>query len=355
MDSRVRWNIVSVLSGVGGRVPPGTWRDMKRAVGVIDPSSLEVLKRLERQRDQSRERIDRPGVMIVAQQRDTIGLALDTFDPSRRLRKRALQEWTPSEGDRLKSFLGGLPVQTIEDQVIAKDASFFAGATRTRHTVLGAVFQLDDRQLEVFNVNRHRIEESLGVDLLYFNEMFNAWTMVQYKLMEQRHYRPDVSFDRQLRKMQQFRIDEPDAWQVECGPSSYRLCGDGFYFKLCTRVQLEVLSESLLPGMYLPRQFVEAILDDVSLRGPQGGRVVTFENTGRHLTNTLFTDLVRDGWIGTREVSSLRIGEIVKEALSWKRSVVLARSRPSQVASDLNETLDVLGLDRQAGRGQTDE
>ena len=176
--------------------------------------------------------------------------------------------------------------------------------------------------------------------------MFGAWTMVQYKLMEGRHYRPDAAFDRQLRKMQQFRTDEPDAWQVDWGRSSYRLCGDGFYFKLCTRVQLEVLSESLLPGMYLPRQFVEAILDDVSLRGPQGGRVVTFENTARHLTNTLFVDLVRDGWIGTRGVSSLRIGEIVKEALSWKRSLVLARSRPSRVASDLNETLDVLGLDR---------
>ena len=350
VDSQIRRNIVRVRTGVGGRVPPGTWRDMKRAIGEIDPSSLEALEWLERQRDQSGERIDRPGVMIVAQQRDATGLALDAFDRSKRLRKQILQKWTPPEGNRLTSFLDGLPVRSIEDQAIARDASSFAGATETRPTVTGTVFDLGDRKLEVFNVNRTRIEESLGVDLLYFNEMFDAWTMVQYKLMEncrgESHYRPDAAFDRALEKMQQFRTKEPDTWKVEHGGVSYRLCGDGFYFKLCTRVQLEVLSESLLAGMYLPRQFMEATLGDVSLRGPQDGRVVTYENTARHLTNTLFADLVREGWIGTRRVSSSRIGKIVKEALSEKQSVVLARSRPRHVAADRNETLDVLGLDR---------
>ena len=127
---------------------------------------------------------------------------------------------------------------------------------------------------------------------------------------------------------------------------TYRLCGDGFYFKLCTRVQLEVLSESLLPGMYLPRQLMEATLDDVSLRGPRGGRVVTFKNTARHLTNTLFADLMCEGWIGTRGISSSRIGAIVKEALSGTRAVVLARSRPRHIAADLNQTLEVLDLDK---------
>ena len=352
VGSQIWRNIVRVRSGSGGRVPSGTWRDMKLAIGAIDPSSLEALEELERQRDQSNELIwiDRPGVMVVAQQRDATGLALDAFDRSRDLRKRILRRWAPSaEGNRLTSFLDGLTdVRVIEDQVITRDISAFDGATETRHTVLGKVFQLADRKLEVFNVNRHKIEESLGVDLLYFNETFNAWTMVQYKLMEQSpqgpSYRPDAAFDRELRRMQQFRTSNPDVGHVDHGGVNYRLCGDGFYFKLCTRVQLAVLSGSLLPGMYLPRQFIEAMFADGLLLGPKGGRVVTFENTTRHITNTLFADLVRDGWIGTRGVSSSRIAEIVREALSVNQSVVIARSRPRQAAADPNGTLDALGL-----------
>jgi hypothetical protein len=41
-----------------------------------------------------------------------------------------------------------------------------------------------------------------------------------------------------------FRAGEPDGWQTADGLCSYRLCGDGFYFKLSSRVQLEVLSDS---------------------------------------------------------------------------------------------------------------
>ena len=35
-----------------------------------------------------------------------------------------------------------------------------------------------------------------------------------------------------------------------------------FRFKLCSRMQLEVLSEALLPGMYLPRDYIETLLID---------------------------------------------------------------------------------------------
>ena len=205
-------------------------------------------------------------------------LALDVFDRSGRLRKQTLRSWTPPDGDQLGSCLDGVrSVRMIEDQVIFNDTRVFEGADRVQYTILGSVFDLGGRKLEVFNVNRTRIEESLGVDFLYFNEEFDAWTMVQYKLMEKEReehsevYRPDASFDDELRRMQRFRAEEPDTWQVEQGQSSYRLCGDGFYFKLCPRIRLEVLSDSLAKGIYLPRQLVEAMLEDGSLRGPRGG------------------------------------------------------------------------------------
>jgi len=350
---RILQNVVRARAGVGGKVPPATWEGMKIAVGAIDAASLATLERLERLRDQSRKFINRPGTEVVAQQRDAVGLALDAFDETGQLRKRTLTAWAAPTGNHLTSFLEGLEgVRTIEDQLIARDAAVFPGAGQVRHTVLGAVFGVGDRKLEVFNVNRSAIERSLGVDLLYFNEAFDAWTLIQYKSMERPtgaaerlpFYRPDESFNNELARMKAFRDATPDAWTMSDGLSSYRLCGDGFYFKLCSRVQLEVLSDTLLPGMYLSRQVVEAALIDPATVGERGGRIITFENTKRHISNTLFADLLRDGWIGTRGVSSARIGQIVRDGLVAGRAIVLARSRPSLATANPTETLMVLGL-----------
>jgi len=350
---KIRRNIISARSGVGGRVPPATWVGMKHAVGEIDANSLKALERLERLRDQSRTFIEQPGAGIVAQERDAVGIALDVFDQTGQIRKRTLHGWAAPEGDRLSSFLEGLAgVRTIEDQLIARDTTMFPGAEKVHPTIVGAVFAVGGRKLEVFNVNRTAVESTLGVDLLYWDETFDAWTSVQYKLMErienrgERHavYRPDSAFDAELSRMREFRARTPDSWTIADGRAAYRLCGDGFYFKFCSRVQLEVLSESLLPGMYLPRLLVEATLEDGAARGPRGGRVITFENTQRHISNTVFAELVRDGWLGTRGGSSKQIASIVRAGLTARRAVVIARSRPAGDAANLRATLSALDV-----------
>lgn len=349
----VKGNIISSRSGSGGAVPAGTWQALKEAVGQIDTESLQAVERLERLREQSLERIVRPGTEVVAQQRDAVGLALDVFDQTGKLRKRTLHGWTAPEGEGLTSFLDGLQgVRTIEDHLVARDASTFPGADAVRPTVVGAVFSLGGRKLEVFNVNRTAVEHAIGVDLLYFHERFNAWTMVQYKSMERRDdviehsavYRPDARFDAELERMVAFRRTATDQWQVADGKASYRLSGDGFFFKFCSRVQLEVLSEALLPGMYLAREHIQAILSDPSGLGPRGGRQITFDNTERHLSNTLFAELLRDGWIGTRAIASAQIAQIVRDSLGAERAVVLARARRAGEQANAAQTLTALDL-----------
>ena len=236
--------------------------------------------------------------------------------------------------------------------MIARDASVFPGAGAVQATVVGAVFSSGGRKLEVFNVNRTAVEHALGVDLLYFHEEFDAWTMVQYKSMDHpadapEHsavYRPDARFDAELARMIAFRNATVDRWQIADGKAAYRLSGDGFFFKLCSRVQLEVLSQSLLPGMYLAREHVQAILSDPAARGLRGGRQITFENAGRHLSNTLFAELLRDGWIGTRTLASAQIAQIVRDSLDGDRAVVIARARRPGELADSPQTLASLGL-----------
>ncbi|CAH2900329.1 MAG: hypothetical protein PCALPYG88_4262 [uncultured Paraburkholderia sp.] len=176
--------------------------------------------------------------------------------------------------------------------------------------------------------------------------------MVQYKCMERAKdtpeasavYRPDERFDAELGRMIEFRNTTEDQWQIANGKSTYRLSGDGFFFKLCSRTQLEVLSEALLPGMYLAREHVQAVLADPAALGPRGGRQITFENTARHLSNTLFAELLRDGWIGTRGVSSAQVADIVGTSLSAGRAVVVARARPVGAPANPMGTLAELDL-----------
>jgi hypothetical protein len=353
VGGRSALRIVSARSGVGGRMPPGTWADMKSALGEIRPDALQNINRLELLRDESAAPIERAGAEIVAKEKDAVGLALEIFDQSGGLRKTILRSWVAPEGAELGSFLSGVGgVRTIEDHLIARDSSVFPGAESSRATVVGAVFSIGGRKLEVFNVNRTRIEESIGVDLIYRNDRYNAWTLVQYKSMKRTitngvtsvTYRPDPSFDDELARMNLFRQEYKDAWLVGDGRPSYRLSGDGFFFKLCSRVQLEVMSDTLLPGMYLAREFVQAVLANPATRGPRGGRLITFENTQRHLSNTLFAELVGDGWIGTRGISSNRIARIVHDSFAAGRAIVIARQRPGFESADPNQTLEELGI-----------
>lgn len=345
--------IVSTRSGAGGAIGEPTWKSLKEAIGQLDANSLRVLERLERLKVQSRNLIVRPGVEVVAQQRDALGVALDAFDQTGQLRKRTLQSWAAPEGNVLTSFLDGLPeVRTIEDQLIARDAATFPTADERRLTTVGAVFKVGGRTLEVFNLNRTRVEHATGADLLYFHEQYNAWTLVQYKSMERDDgapdkraiYRPDTTFDSELQRMVDFRQQTPDSWSSADSPDSYRLSGDGFFLKFCSRIQLEVLSDTLLPGMYLPREFMSSVLNDSRSLGERGGRILTFENSGRHLTNTLFSELLREGWIGTRGVSSEKIAQIVRDSLLGNRAVSIARARPLGAIENLNQTLQQIGL-----------
>jgi hypothetical protein len=342
-------NVISSRAGSGGSIPPGTWDELKQAVGQVNADSLQVLQRLEALRDASKSFITRSGAEVVAQQKDAVGLALDAFDQTGQLKKQTLRGWAPTtETSSLSSFLDGIQgVRTIEDQLLARDAATFPDMDGVRHTLVGAVFGVGGRKLEVFNVNRTHIENTLGVDLLYLNDEFQSWTLVQYKVMEGTGtptYRPDQRFDDELDRMNRFRQTVADRWSPSDGKLSFRLNGDGFFFKFLSRVQLEVLSDALLPGMYLPREMVQALLADPESQGTRGGRRITFDTAGRHLNNTSFADLLRDGWIGTRLESSQHISHFVGQSLAGNRSVVIARARQPGSQANREETLASLGL-----------
>lgn len=324
-------------TGRGKRVPSATWNELVKIIKRLRPDQASELDRLFLLRAGAQQKIHSVGAEQVALERDAIGVALDIFDASSELRQRTLRRWVPP-AIPLPPFLKGIEQNHLtEEQMLAHDSKVFpqAEAVPTR---IGATFTIGERTLSVVYLNRTAVEKSLGIDLIYYNHQFDAYTLVQYKRMKKERvkendldawaFRPssDRNFEMEIRRMQKFRKENPDEWTKDRSWKLYRLNGDGFFFKLCPSITLEVLSTDLIRGCYLPREYTESLLLSKETEGPRGGKLLSFENIQRHLNNSEFTNLVRDGWIGTRDHSTSLITELIADALDRERAVVIART-----------------------------
>jgi hypothetical protein len=170
--------------------------------------------------------------------------------------------------------------------------------------VVGAAeFVKEGHKLTIMNVNRHKIEETLGVDLLIYHHTYRSYVLIQYKRMtkdgDSLTYRPvDNSYSSEIQRMESFRklTSEP---KLKC-VSDFRLNNEFFYFKLCPAEIKEPLSTKMIPGMYLPLSYWRLLLSSIETSGRRGGRLFSYDNVKRYINNTLFTDLVQNGWVGSQ-------------------------------------------------------
>jgi hypothetical protein len=311
-----------------GLLGKGTGLRTMETVKQLRPEQADEIGRLERELDRPPMRSG-AAAEIVAMEKDAVGVALDIggFDraPIGELREVDDEEETP--------FLGRLErASLLEDQIINHDAGVFADWDVVRQSVVGAVdFEQDGRRLTVINVNRMAPEHSLGVDLVYYHHTYEAFVLVQYKRMRREEveeqervvYRPDAHHRDQVAHMRRLGTP-PDP----VTPKEYRLSPDGCYFKICNPETLDPYTTALLPGMYLPLELSELLIDSGEIAGPGGGPAFSYDTVERRLSNTLFTELVQAGWIGTRGNVSALLRPIVEFMVETGRSVVLAVGSP---------------------------
>jgi hypothetical protein len=105
--------------------------------------------------------------------------------------------------------------------------------------------------------NRQGLEHQLGADLIYYNETFRSFVLVQYKAME----REDEKHVFRWTTGDQFcdEVARMDALQAvikgaaPCQhPDSFRVHGDPFFFKFCPRTVFDPDDTGLFSGIYLP-------------------------------------------------------------------------------------------------------
>lgn len=345
LNERIQRYFMKVSQGTGGVIPPATWKGLIEAIKAERPALVEDIDRLTSLRRYSGFRLKGEAADILLQEREALGISLDIFSGNNQLRDQVLSEWAPYENTVTEvndfeataklsnmepgrsSFLKGIPQRYLQEESAIQHDLFNWPEMTPLHEAGVSVFEQGNRRLEVHYANRNALEHTLGVDLIYYNERFQLFVLVQYKLMRQEGdlvlYRPDAQLIAELNRMDQFysstRIPVPIQSHEE-----YRLNDDGFMLKLVPSKGLKPASGELIKGMYISREYMHFLLGPNGPKGPQNGPQITFSGAPRYLTNSQFAASIHAGWIGTRGVQSQTLGTMIQKFYESGRAMLVA-------------------------------
>lgn len=332
----------SIEEGIPGHLQSHFRNQTSYGINLFSPKVLKAVKELIKKEFPEVEKIivriekvlqgaelcyQERSVQIIAHEKDSVSLALRIAG----FTDEDLPAW--SQQNDTTPFLAGYENAIIrEDFMSMHDSQVFGEWAKISQYVVGAAkFEKEGHLLTIMNVNRHRIEECLGVDLLMYHHTYKAYVLIQYKRMIRESdsllcYRPiDASYATEISKMRKLQEDVNPSNNTNL--NNYRLNGEFCYFKLCPAEIQEPMSTKMITGMYLPLSYWDMLLSDDSTKGERGGRLVSYNNAQRYLNNTLFIQLFQDGWIGSQIEDTEMITKLIQEALDGKNSVVLANAR----------------------------
>jgi len=321
LPAPLRREVRQATRSVAVELPGPTGDAVVEALVRLRPGIGATVRRLRREDLDDRPVSGSEGEILVLE-RDAVRLAMSIAGVD----AEPLQEWTgssPADG-----FLPNLAYEAHEDVLLAYDAARFAGLTALPSERPDWILFGDGRNhIRVASVNNTPLEQTLGVDLIYRHIEADAFVLVQYKRMTRDgrsrwFYRPDRELDEQLQQMRTIN----DAATTGAGsPATWRLHPNGFVLKLVRQpVVFDPGGDRLLPGLYLPLEYLDELLADPSTLTERRARRLGYDTVDRYLTSDLFVALVRHGWIGTRGVTTGAVALIAEAALGSGRSVMLA-------------------------------
>ena len=306
-----------------GLLPPKTLAAVVDVMTKRNPGIAPRLARFSERRAAALRDLRPAEAQNLAAQKESLGLALDIAG----LSKAELLAWSPPDG-KPATFLEGLPGARVrEDVMLIKDFTTVPGfnAIGGASNVAAMTFenpQNRDQQLTVFVANRLPLEEQTGADLIYYNELYRAFVLVQYKAMERGSDGPEYRWQEGDQFMDEIaRMDTILAELAKCSadtaPDGYRMCSNPFFLKFCSRMVFNPDDKGLFSGIYLPLDLWKRLNASGKLKGPKDGNVLSFSNVGRRLTNSEFITLVANSWVGTTvpQSAELETGRTVVFAL----------------------------------------
>lgn len=308
----------------GGLLPQKTFQEFLGVIEKISPAVSASLSAYSEARNNRIKKLDEKSKSRLAEQKEAVATSMELSGMDR----DELLNWDIAEEGTPSSFLDGLTkVRLREDQMVINDSMVFPGFNLIRDTPFNSVvFESDTSKLTVLITNRQPLEKQLGVDLIYYNETFHAFLMIQYKAMEKEgdeyvfRY-PNPQLNDELRRMntirKQLRKIPPDD-----EADSFRFSSNPFFMKLCPRLVFDPDNSALVKGMYIPLDYWHIISKHNSMKGPKGGMRISYSNARRYLDNTSFSVIASNAWIGTTKSQSKQLELLIRSTLEAGREIV---------------------------------
>lgn len=329
IDMRVARHVRQRLE-TGGLLPPKSLGAFVDRIVELDETVSPRLARYSERRAQALRRLEPRARENLAYQKEALGLALEIAGISR----DDLLAWTPTDASQ-QSFLDGLPgAQVREDAMLLSDFSTVPGFEVVREAThygskVFASEQDRSKRLTVIMANRLPLEQQTGADLIYFNEAYRSFVMVQYKAMEKRddemefRWQEKDQFCDEIKRMETL-LEELKKLPSGEHPDGFRFSDNPFFLKFCPRVVFNPDDKGLFKGIYLPLDLWKRADAAGRFTGPRGGKVLTFQNVGRRINNSEFVGLVAGSWVGTSIEQSAVLSEIVRKVLETGKTVTIA-------------------------------
>jgi hypothetical protein len=340
IPGRLRASVESRFSN-GGLLTSKGFNGVVEALRELDQGSSAILERFSRDRAERMRQLSREARRALAFQKEAVVTALAIAG----LDRYPLQEWTPPDAPGTQSFLDGLPTARLrEDPMVVHDLMNLPGFDLINTLPYNAaVFESDQTRLTVVLANRQPLEQQTGTDLIYYNETFHCFVMVQYKAMEHDNEHgavfrlPNAQLAAEIARMDALlaalRACEPDDSR-----DGFRFNDNPFFLKLCPRLVFNPDDVGLVPGMYLPLDYWKALVRHSTLLGPRGGERITYDNVGRHFDNSSFISLVAKSWVGTTVTQSAVLAAVIRETLEAGKAVAVAVKTDAPAQEELMES-----------------
>lgn len=342
-----RAKILATISN-GGPFTPKQFRALVDAIVASDTELGNLLRRYSTVRAERISALSSEVKRELAYQKEAVTAALTIAGYDR----TPLQSWDPPLQGTPSSFLDGIEQARLrEDPMVVQDFTNVPGYSLIRTLTYGAaIFEGKDRsRLTVILANRQPLEQLTGADLIYYNERYKSFVMVQYKAMESAGstepiFRiPNAQLDEELRRMDEILASLSGAESAE-GYLGFRFSSNPFFFKFCPRIVFNPDDVSLIPGMYIPIEYWKLLAASESISGARGGQGLTYKNVARYLDNTSFMTIVSQAWVGTTPSQSILLEAAIRNTIELGRAAVIAVHTPAADQPEVDAPVDKEGF-----------
>ena len=284
---------------------------------------------------------------IFSQQKDAVLFAMSISSIDSEI---VTENWEVDGYGDAEDFLAPINQEhAIEDYLLNFDQDFFLdwdeGPPPHIHT---RVFQGEKNQIAITNINRENAENTLGVDLIFYNDIKKSFCFVQYKVMQEKNgfykYYPnsDANFAKELAAMRKWdgliaKFEEENPLDDIDAIDEYRAFESPFAFKFCRKLNFDPLRKTQVDGFFVPLDIWDAF-EESERKGTRGALVVDQGKVEKILQPKVMREMIVHNMIGTQTSSNKIISPLVRASLEHKHSVVLAIKEKLEQEEDDDET-----------------